>query len=240
MKTLLILASGYSSRFGGFPKAFCQINGKYNVQRTIDIAKKFFSTIYVVVNEKTFNMFKNSINDAIMIKIRPGNGDAESLMKALRIITGHLSIPDIVVTWGDAVFVDAVPFYKLSEITMNDDCVAMAVTAADKHPYAYFELEGDNIICSHFAHNHDVQSGEHDQSLFILKIPQMIHILTKFCNYMHDNPRQEKKLLHCFTYMYRSGLPPAKIFPVSCGHVLSFNTKEEYTIIKKQLEEHHA
>ena len=48
---LIVLAAGKSSRFGGYPKAFCRLNGQTNVAHTVSLAHQYFSKVYVVVNE---------------------------------------------------------------------------------------------------------------------------------------------------------------------------------------------
>lgn len=50
---LLVVASGNSSRFGGFPKAFVKLSDEKIIERTIRLAKPYFSKIYVAVNEQT-------------------------------------------------------------------------------------------------------------------------------------------------------------------------------------------
>ena len=54
MNVLLIVASGKSSRFGGFPKAFCDLGGKTSLAHTIEKSGEIFDKIYVGVNNQTY------------------------------------------------------------------------------------------------------------------------------------------------------------------------------------------
>ena len=83
MKILLIIASGKSSRFGGFPKAFCQIGDKTNVENTIQMAQKIFDKIYLGVNRNTYTQFVGKIGNCEMFSIVTGQGDAHSILKCM-------------------------------------------------------------------------------------------------------------------------------------------------------------
>ena len=61
MNTLLIAASGKSTRFGGEPKAFAPVLGEVNVARTIRLARGYFSDIRVIVSEDTKKMGQEAL-----------------------------------------------------------------------------------------------------------------------------------------------------------------------------------
>lgn len=150
-KILLIVASGKSSRFGGFPKAFCQIGDKTNADNTIEQAKRLYDKVYIGVNRSTYAEYYNKISDCEMFSIITGQGDAHSVLKCLVYIKNHEEKVDkITVCWGDAVFLDELPFKQLLE-GAADAKVAVAC-AMDKHPYAWFEInENKGILKSHFS-----------------------------------------------------------------------------------------
>ena len=62
---LVIIAAGLSSRMNGMPKHLCKINNTYNIVNTIEKSKYFFDQIYVVLNKKLDDEFKNITQDAI-------------------------------------------------------------------------------------------------------------------------------------------------------------------------------
>ena len=76
MNTLLIAASGKSTRFGGEPKAFAPVLGEVNVARTIRLARGYFSDIRVIVSEDTKKMAQEALPGVPLIPIVTGQGDA--------------------------------------------------------------------------------------------------------------------------------------------------------------------
>ena len=55
MNILLIVASGKSSRFGGFPKAFCRIGAITNAENTIEKSKAVIDKVYIGEIDKDNN-----------------------------------------------------------------------------------------------------------------------------------------------------------------------------------------
>ena len=86
---LLIVASGKSSRFGGFPKAFCQLGNKTNVENTVEKADGIFDKIYIGVNRNTFALFHDKISGAEIFSIITGQGDAHSILKCIAYVREH-------------------------------------------------------------------------------------------------------------------------------------------------------
>ena len=80
---LLIVAAGKSSRFGGYPKALCNIGDMTNVENTIALASNYFENIYLGLNVET----KTDINvQAKILQIETGQGDSLSLLRLIRLI----------------------------------------------------------------------------------------------------------------------------------------------------------
>ena len=113
MDCLAIFAAGKASRFGGFPKAFCDLNGIRNVENTIALAQKHFSKIFLIVNEETYTSGIATGVDAEIISIVTGQGDADSILKSLKRITVERGIDVLFACWGDAVFLTDDPFLEL-------------------------------------------------------------------------------------------------------------------------------
>ena len=247
MKILLIVASGKSSRFGGFPKAFCRIGNTCHVANTIQHALKVYDKVYLAVNNETYDSYKDLIPDCTMIHINTGQGDAHSLLKCLKIIKElEKELKEISVCWGDAVFVDEKPFSQLLEQRRRADSPVVIACAMDQKPYAWFEVSDDMCVKkAHFAREEGmVESGIHDQSLFLFDMEFAVTYLSEYQkelgipdeNHTVYDEKRVMKLLYSFEYLYsESRFPGAKIAFIESGKVFSFNTQEELSEIKNIL-----
>lgn len=244
MNVLLIVASGKSSRFGGFPKAFCKIGDKTNADNTIEKAKKLYDKVYIGVNRNTFVEYSKKITGCEMFSIITGQGDAHSILKCLTYVREREpDLKRITVCWGDAVFVDELPFKQIME-GVGDSKVAVAC-AMDEHPYAWFETnENDGILRSHFAKDEGfIDEGLHDQSLFQFDIDFAIRYLNEYRESLgipYDNDeskadKNEMKLLYSFEYLYKVGYDHAKCIEIIGKKILSFNTQDELEAIKARI-----
>ena len=231
---LLIVAAGKSSRFGGYPKAFCMMGNRMNVENTIEKAKSVFDDIYVGLNIETVEQYKDLRLDAHILKINTGQGDSMSILKLIRLIREEdKDLDKIYVCWGDAFFVNEQPFEQFSCQIRNDDFyVACSI---DEKPYAWFDVDGDgNIIASHFKKNDgEIDKGIHDQSLFVFKPLKLMEYIETYKEHLgiknedyDPEETKEVKLLDLFTYLYGIGLP-VKTILIDKNKVLSFNTREE-------------
>lgn len=244
MNILLIVASGKSSRFGGFPKAFCQIGEKTNVENTIQQARQYFDKIYLGVNRDTYQKFCGNTMECEMFSIITGQGDAHSMLKCFSYIKEHeLHVNQICVCWGDAVFLEGLPFKQLMD-GKGEAKVAVAC-AVDERPYAWFETDNQNgIVQSHFAKEDGfIKQGLHDQSLFAFDFDFALKYLNEyrvslgipFFNDESNLTANEMKLLFSFEYLYKTGYDNAKCVIVDPDKVLSFNTQEELNEIKERI-----
>ncbi len=236
MKALLIVASGKSTRFGGFPKAFCQIGEGRNIDNILHYASSYFDKIFLVVNNHTYEKYQNTVNGCEMFKIITGQGDAHSLLKSLLYIhSKYESLKDIYICWGDTFFVSSKPFMQfLNKITKVD--VGAVACSYDEKPYAWFETDDKmKIITSHFAKTEGtIPLGLHDQSLFHFNMDYILQYLDEYrksLNIPFDNDENydenhEMKLLYFFEYMYVKQ-KPIKAILIDSKNVFSFNTQEE-------------
>lgn len=243
---MLIVASGKSSRFGGFPKAFCDIGkGLLNAQNTVNYAKKYFEKIYVALNEETYARYKEKLSDCEVIKIKTGHGDAHSLLRSLWVIQcREHGLEDIYFCWGDAVFSNGDPIEEF--VAEIEDCrpfVGVAC-AVDQRPYAWFDIVDDVIAKSHFASDEPApEEGVHDQSLFFANLDFMISSLTSYRNELGIDEKladvegiEEMKLLYWFDRIYcDQAMPSARAVNISRGNINSFNTQKELNAVKKRL-----
>lgn len=242
MNILLIVASGKSSRFGGFPKAFCQLGEITNVENTIRKSKTIIDKVYVGVNKTIYSEFADKVDNCEMFSIKTGQGDAHSLLKCLKHVReNERNVRKIMVCWGDAVFTNSKPFEELVSRTKSDVNVACSM---DVNPYAWFDVdESSNILKAHFAKEEGcIEEGMHDQSLFLFDLNYAIEYLDQYREYLgipEDNDEEksdinEMKLLFSFEYLIKNG-KSAKCVEISPNQVLSFNTQEELESIRKSM-----
>lgn len=241
MNILLIVASGKSSRFGGFPKAFCRLGAITNAENTIVKSKSIVDKVYIGVNEKIYRQFHQSIKGCEMFSIKTGQGDAHSLLKCIKHIKEkETNIGKLLVCWGDAVFASSKPFEEL----VRAEGEVVVACSMDKTPYAWFDSnEYGGILKAHFAKEEGfIEEGLHDQSLFLFDADYAIKYLNEYRislgipenNDEEKSDVNEMKLLFSFEYLFDKGCP-AKICEITSGHVLSFNTQEELKLIKDKL-----
>lgn len=252
MRTVLVVfAAGKSSRFGGFPKAFCSLGKATNIENTICLAKRHYKKIYVVVNKETYASGITQGLDADVISIVTGQGDADSILKALKVIKNDAKPTDIVTScWGDAVFLDDMPFVEMNNQidVWSAQSPAMVGCCIDQMPYAWFDTVGSEIVFSHFKKREKsiCNEGLHDQSIFAFRIEQMISYLACYKKHLgldiyneecYDASRGEMSLLDAFTFFYEHpNLKAAEYCLLSQNKVGAFNTQEELCDVIKKID----
>jgi len=242
---LVILASGKSSRFGGYPKAFCQINGKYIVQKTVDLARTYFTDIYLVINNEISNEYRNVIKGCKIFSINTGQGDAHSFLRAARLIRANCSDDRITLCWGDTLYLNDNIFKKASESFIEQEFVGASLCAIDYEPYAWYEIDDKAIRKACFRDRDGIiEKGIHDQSVFVFKHNTICNQLETYMSFLQidDNEdyingfiSKEMKLLDSFSFFYENKMLPMKYSLVESGQCYSFNTYEELENIKKVL-----
>lgn len=250
MHALLVLASGKSSRFGGFPKAFCKIDDCYVAQRTVDLGSKYFDKTYLVINKEIYPDYKDTINGCKTLAICTGQGDSHSFLRAARLIKHDCKANRITLCWGDTFYLDDVIFRKAASITDDEmkGYVGISYSSIDVEPYAWYEPDGDKIKISHFRNKDGlVKIGIHDQSIFTFDLDSICEQLEKYMlelglndedDYIDKKVSKEMKMLDSFTYFYENmcnGLLPMKYALVDPGKSYSFNTSEELEEIRKKM-----
>ena len=248
MHAFLILASGKSSRFGGYPKAFCKIDENYIAQRTVDIGGTYFDQSYLVINREIYPNYKDAVKGCKTLSIGTGQGDSHSFLRAVRLIKDDCGADKITLCWGDTFYLDDEVFKKAGAITDEDmkDCVGISYSSVDPEPYAWYETNGALIKASHFRDKEGVvEIGIHDQSIFTFNVDCIIKQLEKYMvllglkdeeDYISKELSKEMKMLDAFTYFYDNreyGLLPMKYSLVESGGSYSFNTSEELEAIRK-------
>lgn len=249
MHALLILASGKSSRFGGYPKAFCLIDDTYIAQHTINHGSKFFDKTYLVINREIYPMYKDAVHGCTTIAIGTGQGDSHSFLRAARLIKEDCGAERITLCWGDTVYFDEDIFKKAAELVVDEAAAGVSLASIDKEPYAWYEPDGDKIRASHFrGEEGTVETGIHDQSVFVFNTEVICKQLEQYMDalglndeedYVNKEVSKEMKMLNAFTFFYEKystdAMLPMKFALIESGHSYSFNTQEELDFIRSMV-----
>lgn len=224
---LIIMSAGKNSRFDGMNKIFADINGKTNIQNTYDNAKEIFDEIYLAIDPRYFIEYDNVPNDIKILETIGGYGELYSIYYVLQKLP-YDENNIITICWGDAIFNSNKPFIELLE-NYSDDDIYVAVSV-DKEPYAWFDVQNDYIIKSHFRKDDGIiDAGIHDQSLFGFK-RSVLESMEKYISILTNG---EYKTLKYFEWLITTIYKPAKICYITKNNVFSFNTKEELKRIIK-------
>lgn len=255
-KILVFVASGLSTRMGGFPKALAQVGNTRVILNAINCANQYYDDIFIITNGKVKPSFDEVIakdgNRAKVREIITGKGDAESVWKSLTLVQKELGEAfDATFCWGDAFFKTPIAFKTIMDekIDINDAKSLIVGCSLDERPYAYFDVyteagdfEYPYIKKSYFKKlNGDVELGVHDQCIFRCISSVFIGCLNRYRqemgfdgeNYLLSKTN-EIGLLNSFNFFYEIGRA-AKIVLMPSGNVLSFNTQEELAEISREL-----
>ena len=178
-KVLLFVASGLSTRMGGFPKGLATVNGIPVIINAINNANKYYDDIYIICNYNTENHFKEVLMKYdYPAKLRPiitGKGDAESVLKSILIVRNEIADDyDCTFCWGDAFFVSEIPFQYIVAADLNEVPSLLVGCSIDTDPYAYFDVysENGNFLIPKIKRSYfkkiagPVPVGIHDQCIF--------------------------------------------------------------------------
>lgn len=239
----LILAAGKSSRFGGYPKAFCKIGNTCVAQRTVDFGAPYFDETYLVLNEEIFPQYQNVVTGCKTLAIRTGQGDSHSFLRAARLVKQNSGADRITLCWGDTFYLNDGMFKRAARMELDETCVGVSLASLDSEPYAWYETDGDKIRASRFmARDGAIKEGIHDQSVFVFHLNAICSQLEVYMktlgildeeDYGGKKTLKEMKLLDAFAYFYNNDLLPMKYELVTPGQSFSFNTEEELKIVRK-------
>ena len=240
---LLFLCSGTSSRFNGKTKALAKISGSETVIEFNLKNASEFDQVYIVTNETNYSEFeKLNLKNVKLIKIKTGNGDADSLLNALKELQKTQKLEDFENTsltfcWGDTVFLNDTIFKKLIKENREDLLVPCSL---DKNPYAYFDFVTDSgnidhskILKSHFKTEKEVEIGLHDQSIFKVNLKTLFNLLNRFKEYHFKNSNTELKFLKFIDFLNTENCLNVKCILIDSGNSVSFNTQLELDNIIK-------
>ena len=234
---LLFLCSGTSSRFNGKTKALAKLTDKSIIEFNIEHLKDLYDTVYVVANENNVSEFEKYNLDANILKIKTGNGDADSLLNALDELRKIEDFENCSVTlcWGDTVFYRTDVFEKL----IRDNSRKLQIACAlDNDPYAYFDFITDSgninnsrILKSHFKTEKSVNIGLHDKSAFRIPLDLLYKNLKYFKEQHFKYSNDELKFLKFIDYY--SDILDIRCVLCDSDTSASFNTPKELDDIRQ-------
>ena len=237
---LLFLCSGTSSRFNGKTKALAKISGSETVIEFNLKNASEFDQVFIVTNDSNYSEFeKLNLENVKLIKIKTGNGDADSLLNALKELQKLEDFENTSLSfcWGDTLFLNDTIFKKLVKENSEDLLVPCSL---DKNPYAYFDFITDSgnidrskILKSHFKTEKSVEIGLHDQSIFKINLKTLFNLLNKFKEYHFKNSNSELKFLKFIDFLNTENLLDVKCILIDSGNSMSFNTQVELDNIIK-------
>lgn len=243
---LIFVASGFSTRMGGFPKALVKINNVPVIAHAIREARSFYDCIYVICNFETQNQFATVLNQyqlpALLRPIVTGKGDAESVLKSIKLVQKELGGDfDCTFCWGDAFFTSSLPFQTMMSVDLTASTPLWVGCSVDRNPYAYFDIQTDKgnilgakIIKSYFKkRDGGVPVGFHDQCIFRCHTEVFMEMLALYRKELgfdgsdyQKSDTNEMGLLNSFTFAATVNRH-ARILLIPPGLVHSFNTPEE-------------
>lgn len=234
---LLFLCSGTSSRFNGKTKALAKLTDKSVIEFNIERLKDLYCSVYVVANENNVSEFEKYNLGASILKIKIGNGDADSLLNALNELHKIEDFKNCCVTlcWGDTVFYRTDVFEKL----IRDNSKKLQVLCAlDNDPYAYFDFITDSgninnarILKSHFKTEKSVNIGLHDKSAFRIPLDLLYKNLKYFKEQHFKYSNGELKFLKFIDYY--SDVLDIRCVLCDSDTSASFNTPEELDDVRQ-------
>lgn len=251
-KILLFVASGFSTRMGGYPKALAKVGNSRVILNAISNAEKYYDDIFIISNSMTKPQFEEVINEngnrAKVRDIVTGKGDAESVWKSLMLVQKEVGeVFDATFCWGDAFFATDKAFSAITSYDINGVNSLVVGCSVDIDPYAYFDVYTTNgnlnqlfIRNSYFKkRDGSVERGVHDQCIFRCVSSVFLGCLNRYRqnlgfdgeNYLLS-PTNEMGLLNSLTYVCSIGRP-AQVCMIPTGNVFSFNTQEELIEINK-------
>ena len=256
-KILIFVASGFSTRMGGFPKALAEVDDTPVIIHALNRAEGYYDSVYIICNEHTFPAFNEAVGkhgrDVVVQTIVTGKGDAESVWKSLRLVEREtIDAFDCTFCWGDVYFATSEAFRGIMNPRIRIDEIPSILVGCsiDIDPYAYFDFRTTNgdmehmEICRSYFKKKDgtVSIGMHDQCIFRCVSSVFISRLDKYRETLgfdgesyRFSPDGEMGLLDSFSFLSEIG-HPASICLFPSGNVFSFNTAEELQQINQSLQ----
>ena len=245
---ILFLCSGRAKRMNGEIKALCEVlPGITIIQNNLDICNSLYDEKIIVSNFENYEKFKEKkFKNVDYVNIQTGNGDADSLRRALKKLEGKYDkLENLVVTvvWGDTLFLSKKPFEKILNFRINANELIVGCSF-DDNPYVYFDYEsvkghinGGILLHSYFANTESsIDRGLHDQSIFRMSYKSLLFWLDKYAEDFFRYSSSELKFIKLIDFMSSHNCC-AKICYMENNLTKSFNTFEELKELQQFVEQ---
>jgi len=201
MIDLWIIAAGKGTRMGGMtiPKCLIEIDGKSNLENTLELIGHKFDTVFIVVSYEMEEIVKEVmhgwgvLSNVEIIAIECGGGDGKAVLEAYEARFGDTDPADIpnqsgVILWGDAHLRSSKIVDELLIHLDDVNCPHLIIpVVSEKRPYVAIITSNFNSISmpgmsvamsADFIKFGEVrEEGFHDQSIFGCSMPAIISAL---------------------------------------------------------------
>lgn len=259
---LWIIAAGRGTRMGNIsiPKALVKINGKSNLQNTLDIVDDIFKNIFVVIASdvkdvviETIDSWYNDHN-IITVPVECGGGDGKAILEAYETIKAGVNDVEVssqcIILWGDAHISSRNIIDELISIMHNESVSAVIPVKLENRPYVSINASSITIngrmiaMSADFTRYGEVRDvGYHDQSIFGVDLNKLIPALGIMrdsnkkiddCgNIKYTTQSGELTFLNVIHYLYNIK-NPAILYETEYP-LLGYNTIEELKVIEEKM-----
>jgi len=262
---LWIIAAGKGTRMGdiNIPKALVEINGKSNLENTLNLVAHKFRKVFVIVSHEAEDYVSEAVydthvgfhaNNIKIIGIESGGGDGKAVLEAFEKVSKSFDVtPQAVILWGDAHLRSAEIVDEMLERLKSPAASSIIIPAVlEYRPYVAINtsLIADRVDMSVAMSADFIKFGEvrdegwHDQSIFGVTwnsvasaLQEMRYSALKIDQDGHvkfTTQSGELTFLNIVHYLYNIG-DPSYVYETK-HPLMGYNTQAEVEKIKKSLE----
>lgn len=236
---LIIIAAGENSRMNGIDKGNVLINGKSNIENTVELALQNVDMVHIICNSKNYQEYGRIFLDYSKVRvyqIDSGLGDGHAILTALDKV--DYNGQDLMICWCDVYFKDDKIFNELKQIQVTYRNPMIIPVIEEKDPYVWFMCDGKLLVnCAMFSkHGELTPKGYHDQSIFLIKADAIYSYLTEMHSVLLRNGKYqtgELNFLNICHLLFNSGCP-AKLH-VTNNKTYPYNTLEQLKQIRNEI-----
>lgn len=231
---LIILAAGKGSRMqSSIPKALHKtINNMTNIENTILKCNVLFDNIFIVINDKDINIFKESLNKEHhpkLLSISSGLGSGHAIYELISNYNSKIS-KEFVIVWGDAVIYND---NIINELVQYNNSMCFPVIM-NNNPYVSINVD-DNFYAKYvdFSKYGEMNKvGFQDKCIFkvnkqiLFKALQSFHF-SCFKSGRYITESGEFEFLYIIHLLYQLKKKIKCYITDYENDILSYNTKDE-------------
>jgi len=244
----IIPCAGKNSRMDTeIPKSLQIINRTTILENILSNLLNNFDKFYIPISYENFQnkifhkaISKKFLDKIVFVKSKSGSGDGQAVLDALNIINdNHYKNSHIFLCWGDIYINDKnIINFCVKSIQDNLNSIMFFPTRKILNPYVCFKRDKNNIIKKTlFSKRGDnIDSTETDFSMFFIHTKKIFNELNLYKKIINSN---EFVFLDIIYWLYKKNIYVNGINYKSNYRnnrvVMSFNTSEEFDILKKTI-----